>query len=131
MFFLHIYEANHPIAGQSARPDQSRMRGVHHRARRRKARHGRTVTAQKRSVPEGAGDEQVARAERGVVGIGQASEGRTMSTKSPLHVFGLGLGYLGLGVTWLVIRIAPAGPARDKAIRTSRQLRARIMMASR
>jgi hypothetical protein len=54
-----------------------------------------------------------------------------MSTKSPLHVFGLGLGYLGLGVTWLVIRIAPAGPARDKAIRTSRQLRARIMMASR
>src|SRR3954465_577186 len=89
MFFLHIYEANHPIARQSARPDQSPRRGVHHRARRRKARHGRTVTAQKRSVPEGAGDEQVARAERGVVGIGQASEGRTMSTKSSGSPFGV------------------------------------------
>ena len=54
-----------------------------------------------------------------------------MSTKSPLHVVGLGLGYLGLGVAWLAIRITPAGPARDTAIRTSRQLRARIMMVRR
>jgi hypothetical protein len=52
-----------------------------------------------------------------------------MTIRSPLYVLGLGLGYLGLGAAKVAIWITPAGPARNQAVRTYRQMRARILMA--